>query len=161
MRIENLPKSIADPCVGTGAILDVLSAAGHVGHGADIVDHGWPHSVVRDYLAEPIVMNGVGIVTNPPYRLAQQFIEKALADGASYAAFLRRLNFLESMRRKAFFDRSPPSRIWVSSRRLPMMHRLGWTGPEASSNHAFAWFVYDDSEEKNRVGYFDWKEVIR
>jgi hypothetical protein len=82
LRIEGtaLPRSLTDPCCGAGAILDVLKAAGHIVHGADIIDHGWPHTVIRDYLAEPVVMNGVGIVTNPPYRLALRFIQKALRD---------------------------------------------------------------------------------
>jgi hypothetical protein len=45
---------------GAGAILDALSVAGHIVHGADVV----PHTVIRDYLAEPIVMNGA-----PPINL--------------------------------------------------------------------------------------------
>jgi hypothetical protein len=45
MRIETLPKPIADPCCGSGAILDVLSEAGHIVHGADIADYGWPATI--------------------------------------------------------------------------------------------------------------------
>ena len=157
-KIESVPRSVADPACGSGAILDVLRAAGHNVHGADIVDYGWPHTVVRDYLAGPVEMNGVAIVTNPPYRLAQKFIQKALDDGTRFAAFLLRLNFLESMRRKEFFETHPPSRVWVSSRRLPMMHRHGWTGSKAPSNHCYAWFVWDESREKARLNFFDWKE---
>ena len=158
LKIESVPRSVADPACGSGAILDVLRAAGHIVHGSDIVDYGWPHTVVRDYLAGPVEMNGVAIVTNPPYRLAQKFVHKALGDGTRFAAFLLRLNFLESMRRKEFFETHPPSRVWVSSRRLPMMHRLGWTGRKAPSNHCYAWFVWDESREKWGVGFFDWKK---
>jgi len=156
-KIESVPRSVADPACGSGAILDVLRAAGHIVHGSDIADYGWPHTVVRDYLAGPVEMNGVAIVTNPPYRLAQKFIQKALDDGTRFAAFLLRLNFLESMRRKEFFETHPPSRVWVSSRRLPMMHRHGWTGSKAPSNHCYAWFVWDESSEKDRLYFFDWK----
>ena len=67
LKLESLPRSIADPCCGTGAILDVVAAAGHFTFGSDVVDYGWPNTVIRDYLAAPIEMNGVGIVTNPPY----------------------------------------------------------------------------------------------
>src|ERR1700730_1145523 len=95
MSIERLPESIADPCVGTVVILDVLKAAGYSIYGADIVDHGWPYTVIRDYLAEPVAMNGVGIVTNPPFRLAEQFIRKAIADRCQFHAWLLRTNFLE------------------------------------------------------------------
>jgi hypothetical protein len=33
--------------------------------------------------------------------------------------------------------------MWVSSRRLPMMHRFGWDGPRATSNTCYAWFIWD------------------
>ena len=97
MHIERLPLSIADPCCGNGAILDVLKEAGHVVFGTDIVNYGWPHTVIRDYLAAPIIMGDVAIVSNPPYRLAEKFVRKA--DGCQYHAWLLRLNFLESIRR--------------------------------------------------------------
>jgi hypothetical protein len=87
MRIERLPASMADPACGRGAILDVLEAGGHIVR-ADIVDYGWRATVVRDYLNEPILMSDVGIVTNPPYRLAEQFIRKAISDGCHYHAWL-------------------------------------------------------------------------
>jgi hypothetical protein len=157
MAIERLPKSIADPCVGSGAILDVLKSAGHIVHGADVVDYGWPHTVVRDYLAEPVEMNGVAIVTNPPFRSAEKFIRKAIADGCHYHAWLLRTNFLESIGRLPLWRDHPPSRVWVSSRRLPMMHRDGWDGPKATSNQAFGWFVWDDSTDKRRFDHFDWR----
>ena len=76
-------------------------------------------------------MHDVGIVTNPPYRLALEFVQRALSDGSTYSAFLLRLNWLESMRRKSFFEANPPSRLHIFSRRLPMSNRLGWTGKEA------------------------------
>ena len=42
LKIESVPRSVADPACGSGAILDVLRAAGHMVHGSDIVDYGWP-----------------------------------------------------------------------------------------------------------------------
>jgi hypothetical protein len=116
-------------------------------------------------LIEPVEMNGVGIVTNPPYRLAGAFIRKAIADGADYHAWLLRLNFLEAQCRMALWRDHPPSRIWISSRRLPMMHREGWNGRKASSNMTFAWFVWDHRDGSPRyptaptIGWFDWKVV--
>jgi hypothetical protein len=109
MAAEKLAASIADPCCGKGAVLNVLKGAGHIVFGADIRDYGWPHTIVRDYLTEPVEMGCVGIVTNPPYRLALQFIQKAISDGCQYHAWLLRLNFLESMTRKAFFEFNPPA----------------------------------------------------
>lgn len=158
MRAERLPRSVADPCCGAGSILDTLKEAEHVVHGADIIDRGWPHTIIRDFLEAPILMHDVGIVSNPPYRLALQFVEKAIADRCGYHAWLLRTNFLESMGRMAFFERSPPSRLHIFSRRLPMMHRENWTGPRASSNTSYAWYVWDSRGGDNRpqLNWLDW-----
>lgn len=154
--IERLPKHIFDPACGNGAILNVLASKDFYVTGADIVDYGWPGTRVQDYLTAP--SGGTAVVTNPPYKLAAAFVVKAVQE-TTYAAFLLRINFLESTRRLSFFRDHPISRIWVSSRRLPMMHRLGWAGPEASSNCAYCWFVWDrQSSDRNRVDWFDWKD---
>jgi hypothetical protein len=58
-------------------------------------------------------------------------------------SLLLRLAFLESMKRTAILERSGLRAVHVFRRRLPMMHRAGWTGPRASSAMAFAWFVWD------------------
>jgi hypothetical protein len=82
MAIENLPKSVADPCCGNGAILDILrDEGGHIVFGADIHNYGWPHMVRRDYLAEPVMTNGTAIVSNPPYQLALEFFDWREAAG--------------------------------------------------------------------------------
>ena len=146
MRAERLPGSIADPACGKGAILNVLRDEGdHIVFGSDIVHYGWPYTVIRDDLAEPIVMNGTGIVTNPPYRRALQFVQKALADRAIYSAFLMRLAFLESMARKSFFEVNPPTRVHVFSRRLPMRHC------HAASGLRSRWRFGSQGDEENQL----------
>jgi hypothetical protein len=158
MGFESLPRRIFDVCCGNGAILNPLEAAGHYISGTDIKDYGWPGTVIADFLAGPRDLRGIAVVSNPPYRRAQEFIQKVIDGQSPYHAWLLRLNFLESMRRKPFFESHPPSRIWISSRRLPMMHLLGWAGPKAPSNHCFAWFVWDSSPLKMQVRHFDWRD---
>lgn len=160
MRIEELPHSIVDPACGDGAILRVLRPQGHVVRGYDIIDYGWPGTKIEDYTRSPL-RKYAGIITNPPFIHAQAFLEKALME-SSYVAFLLRLNFLESTRRKPFFEKHPPTRVWISSRRLPMMHRHGWTGTNAtSSNQTFAWFIYDRRTRArgNQLRWFDWRDL--
>jgi hypothetical protein len=162
MKIEKLPKAICDPCVGDGAILKVLASAGHAVMGMDIVDRGWPGTVICDYLIAPGPFDA-NVITNPPYRLAFEFLQKAIADGCPFIAFLLRTNFLESQKRKPFFEQHPPTRIWISSARLPMMNRGDWIGRTSSSNTSYAWFVYDtlDASPGPRpvLKWFDWKEL--
>ncbi len=157
IAIDDIPNHIWEPAAGRGAIVRPLQASGRIVEATDLIDYGCGYTGRRDYLMEP-VPNGVGgIVTNPPYSLAQQFVEKAIHE-VTYSAWLLRMNFVESMGRFEFFKANPPARIWVSSRRLPMMHRDGWEGKVSASNICFAWFVWDERvARKSAIDWFDWK----
>jgi hypothetical protein len=86
-------------------------------------------------------IGAAGLVTNPPFQLAQRFAAKAIAE-LDYVALLVRTNFLtERTVRGHWLDAHPPSRQWLSSQRLPMMHRHGWQGPRSSSNTPHAWAI--------------------
>jgi hypothetical protein len=60
MKIERLPLSLCDPCCGDGSLLETLRRGNHIVHGADIQFYRWPHSQIRNYLAEPVHMGDVG-----------------------------------------------------------------------------------------------------
>lgn len=163
LQIEgpHLPKSLWEPAAGDGAIVRPLREAGHQVFASDIADYGLEdcRSGV-DYLSAQRHADAGGIVTNPPYKLAVRFAQKAMRE-VPYLALLLRTNFLESTKRLPFFREHEPARIWISSRRLPMMHRFGWTGPRAPSNTCFAWFVWDSTASQKRiVDWFDWREFV-
>jgi len=163
LRVEDkyIPSSIWEPAAGDGAIVLPMRQAKYKVFASDIADYGLVgcNSGV-DYLNAGLPGKVGGIVTNPPYRLAMKFAEKAINE-VPYVALLLRTNFLESTGRMSFFKKNRPARIWISSRRLPMMHRLGWTGPRTSSNICFAWFVWDKrSRKKCHLDWFDWKDNI-
>jgi hypothetical protein len=156
--IEKLPNQILEPACGSGVIAKVLTELGHTVYTSDVYDYGYPGTDVYDYLTANGRKGDFGVVTNPPYRLAEEFVRKAVEE-SSFVAMLLRLNFLEGIRREKFFAKHPPSRVWVASRRLPMMHRLGWTGKEAPSNQCHAWFVWERGTRDTLVKWFDWKET--
>ena len=160
--IEHLriPHSIWEPAAGDGAIVRPLRAAGYSVIASDIADYGLVGCETGvDYLSEPERPNVEGIITNPPFRLAMAFAEKALGE-VPYLALLLRTNFLESTVRLSFFRKHAPARIWISSRRLPMMHRFGWQGAQAPSNTCHAWFIWDErARQKRIIDWFDWKYV--
>jgi hypothetical protein len=159
LEADYLPRCIWEPAAGDGAMVRPLQQAGFKVIASDITDYGLAGCEAGvDYLcARP--PDGVGgIITNPPYKLAISFAQKGIAE-VPYLALLLRTNFLESVNRLAFFRKYPPARLWISSRRLPMMHRLGWQGPRVASNTCYAWFVWDTaSDEKCKFGWFDWRE---
>src|SRR5262245_54910469 len=94
LEVEILPKKIWEPCVGTGAIANVLEAAGHEVIGTDLVDYdvGYPGGI--DFLMERSAPADC-IVSNPPFKLAQEFVERAL-ELCPRVIFLLRLAFFES-----------------------------------------------------------------
>jgi hypothetical protein len=145
LRVECLPYHLWEPAAGRGAIVKVLRAAGHAVIASDIIDYGdtthFPH---RDFLTEPLPAGCEAIVTNPPFQLAEQFVEHAL-QLCPRVVMLLRLAFLESERRRHILEGRGLARVHVFRKRLPMMHRAGWEGRKANSGMAFAWFVWDRS----------------
>jgi hypothetical protein len=161
---EHLPRIILEPCCGDGTgFVEPLRKAGYEVVARDI-DPDFGFSVadfLNDRLPEGWPFDGaVGIVSNPPFTLAEQFVRKAIA-AAPYSAWLLRLNWLEGCARKRLFDEFPPARIRVSSRRLPF-HRLGYTGPKAASNVAHAFFIWDRAATNSlpEVSWFDFREML-
>jgi hypothetical protein len=130
-----------EPAAGRGAIAHVLPHAGHAVYATDLIDYGCNDRAL-DFLSPAANLRGAeAIVTNPPYRHAQQFVELALTR-APLVAMLLRINFLESERRRGILEGGQLARVLVFRNRLPMLHRDGWTGPKASSTACYAWFIW-------------------
>lgn len=160
LAVEPVPLAVWEPACGPGAIVRSLRASGRAVIATDLVDYGCPDSKARyDFLMEQQAPPGVpAIVTNPPFKLAGEFVEHARRL-VPQTYMLMRLAFLESERRKRLFEGGDLARVWVFSRRLPMMHRAGWEGRKANSAMAFAWFVWDRHHEgPAQIGWVDWKE---
>ena len=67
------------------------------------------------------------IITNPPFNIALEIIEKALDDitDDGYVIMLLRLNFLETKARKDFFDKYMPEYIYVHHKRMSFVEGKG------------------------------------
>ncbi len=140
LRVENLPRHVWEPACGPGAIVNVLREAGHAVVATDLRSYGCPDSEgCIDFLMERRAPAGVeAVITNPPYKLAGEFVQHALTL-VPRVYMLLRLAFLESERRSVILDNGQLARVHIFKRRLPFMHREGWTGPQANSAIAFAW----------------------
>lgn len=107
-KLERFEGRILEPSCGEGHMSRVLEAAGYEVVSRDLVDRGYGE--VADFLAiDNLEWNG-NIVTNPPYKYAQEFVEKALSiipEGKKVAMFLK-LTFLEGKARRALFRSTPP-----------------------------------------------------
>ncbi len=91
-------------------------------------------------------------ITNPPFRLAEQFIERAGQTSSIGFAMIVRTAFLEGQGRfERLFSKNPPSFVLQFTERV-VMHK-GQLAPEGSTATAYAWLVWIDGESPTR---FDW-----
>jgi hypothetical protein len=143
LRTELMPQTIWEPCAGRGAIATVLRDAGHAVITSDLIEYGFSLHSVGDFLQTTAMPAGCeAIVTNPPFKLAEEFVAHALKL-SPLVVMLLRLAFMESERRCGILEGRGLARIHVFRKRLPMMHRDGWEGRKANSGMAFAWYVFD------------------
>lgn len=141
-RLEQFDGRILEPACGEGHISEGLKAAGYEVVSRDLVDRGYGE--VADFLAIDNQEWKGNIVTNPPYKYAQQFVEKALSiipEGKKVAMFLK-LQFLEGKARRALFRSTPPIRVWVSSSRLNCAKNGDFNANQGGAL-AYAWFVWE------------------
>lgn len=160
LKVEKLPHKIWEPACGTGNIVRALREAGHKVFATDLNDRGCPSSIARiDFLLPSIPVECDAIVTNPPFSLAEQFVEIALKR-APLVIMLLRLGFMESKRRSRILDGAGLARIHVFAKRLPMMHRDGWQGRKANSGMALAWFIWDTAHKgPATIDRINWQNV--
>jgi hypothetical protein len=137
------------------------------GHMARALADDWPFVIasdVADYSAESVWSRGgerhlLGdfldpaflpeaasavdwVVTNPPFRLAERFIQRAhdRAPRRGIAMFVRTA-FLESVGRWRLFRRFPPAIVAQFAERVPI-HKGRLAGPGGSTATAYCWMVW-------------------
>lgn len=140
-----------EPCVGGGHIVDVIKRyyPDECVYGVDIVDRGYPNTLVADFLTHDFLGQKFdNVVTNPPYSLAQEFLEKStevVNDGGKIAMFLK-IQFLEGAKRREMFKKYPPKYIYVFVKRQAPWNNgspVDEKGKPWSSTMCFAWFVWE------------------
>jgi hypothetical protein len=140
LAVETFEGTIWEPACGDGAIAKVLEAAGHRVLATDLVDRGYGVPRVDFLLHCP--ERADNIVTNPPFKLANDFARLALERASRKVALLCRLAWLEGQERRALFEASPLARVWVFSKRLAIW-RNGVAEERGGGLIAFAWFVFE------------------
>lgn len=138
---ETFSHKILEPCAGQGHISKVLEAHGYEVESRDLIDRGYGKGGM-DFLKCTDKDLPISIISNPPYRYAQEFVEKGLevvAEGHKCAWFLK-LTFLEGKERRKMFESTPPKIVYVSSSRLT----CGKNGVEwMPSCIAYAWYIFE------------------
>lgn len=138
LKVERFDGGIWEPACGKGHISKVLTENGYQVISSDLVERGYGESRI-DFLMEyrPRAPN---IITNPPFKMANEFIAKGLALTSHKLALLMRLQALEGKERGDIFKSSPLARVHVFSSRLSC-----WKNgvPVDGGMLAMAWFVWE------------------
>ncbi|ESZ60672.1 hypothetical protein NL532_24220 [Mesorhizobium sp. C120A] len=171
---KRLPKVLWEPAAGNGALVLPLRNRGFKVAATDINDWGCPDSESSvDFTSDLAAQYGAslrrshpdfGIVTNPPFGIIEQFVERAVAM-SPYVALLCRLAFLESEGRMNWWKQVGLRRVHLISERLPMMHRHGYVGPKLSNaGMCFCWFIFEPGKRPAHqvpIRWISWKAACR
>jgi hypothetical protein len=134
-------RSVWDPACGDGAMHRALAEYASVAVASDVHDYGWGH-MVRDFLWPDPPVEAEWIITNPPFRLAEQFAFCALSYARFGAALLVRTSFIEGVGRfERLFDVRPPTVVAQFAERVPMVK--GRLDADVSTATAYCWLVWD------------------
>ena len=128
---------------GEGHLSKRFMQLGYNVESTDLIDRGFGQGGVDFLKTIKADYNGEMIITNPPYKFAQEFIEHALAisDQGSYICMFLKLTFLEGQARRALFDKAPPYKVLVFSARQKCAIN-GDFAKTGSSAACYAWFIW-------------------
>lgn len=142
-----------EPAANRGCMVAGLRDGFKTVYASDVFDYG------ARFLRHDFLMPGTApfdadwIVADPPFRLAQEFVERALDLAHVGVAVLVRSVWAEGIGRyEGLFRDRPPSAIVQHVERVPMVR--GRYDPDASTATSYSWFVWD-----SRAGpgtRFDW-----
>ena len=141
---ESFSNKIWEPAAGLNHITNVLLDHGYYVFASDLIKR-LPEITAQDFLTTGMQWDG-DIITNPPYSLASQFVEKAmdiLQPNRKLAMFLK-LTFLESKGRVSLFRKYPPKTVHISASRIACVKNGQFDNcHHTSSAVCYAWFVWE------------------
>ena len=145
---EKFDGNIYEPACGGGHISKLLHQyyPNSKIYSTDLIDRGYGDKQL-DFLDHDFKeFKFDNIITNPPFKMAQEFIEKALLVSSKKVIMFAKIQLLESKKRKEMFETTPLQYIYVfSERQNPLRNGspLDEKGKPWNSTMCFAWFVWN------------------
>jgi len=171
LRHESFPPGVVlDPCTGTGILARTAVFAGYEFVSAMDI-HDWKGAYPRDELVlqdflewQHQFTEDFSIFMNPPFSKACEFVEKSLELGARKVVCFQRFAWWESLKRKPFWEKNPPARVYVCGERatcwrhdVPDDQRT----PARNTPTAHAWFVWEGGAPNGTLLGHIWKEDVK
>lgn len=138
-----LSKTVWECACGKGHLSDVLKNHGYKVISTDLVDRGYGQCL------NFLTVNGSNmfdcdILTNPPFKYAENFVEKGMdiiKDGRKVCLFLK-IQFLESKKRYELFKKYPLKTVLVYSERQQCAKDADFEKYTATTQ-CYCWFVFE------------------
>lgn len=141
--------SCREPAANRGHMANALIEYFGLVLASDIHDYGVGYRV-DDYLFGPDQSQVDFTITNPPFKLAEQFIERAIRTSKIGCAVIVRAAFLEGVGRyQRLFSETPPTHVLQFTERV-VMHK-GKLSAKGSTATAYAWLVWLKGDEGTKL----------
>jgi hypothetical protein len=144
LSLEQFNGDFLEPCAGDGIVANTIKSIINLAnvYQVELIDRGSNYDYLGDFLSKDFGDRKFNnVITNPPYSLAKDFIDKSLEVTTDKVCMLLKLTFLEGEKRKKWFKQTPLKDVYVYSKRLQMT-RNG-EKMKNSGMICFAWFVWE------------------
>lgn len=151
-RIDLHNDTILEPAAGEGHIVKILKEyyPNNTIIANDLVERKSRFNIQINWNIDFLTFNPSNkfdtVITNPPFSIAQQFIEKALTIANHYVIIFAKIQLLEGNDRRKMFEQFPPRYVYVFSKRVNPLRNgeeFNENGKPWASTMCFAWFVWE------------------
>lgn len=115
---ELLTNTVLDPCCGPGVLSIAANKRGYHVLASDVYNYGYEDQDTQaDFLDKSkfgwLSSGDFSIFMNPPFSLAEEFVERAYEMSPVKIVCFQRFAWWESGGRRKFWDKYRPVRVWV------------------------------------------------
>lgn len=156
--VEPFGGEIWDPACGGGNIITAALCAGLKAHGSDKVRR-YPGAIVLDFLAQGEWPDRVdNIVSNPPFKHAQRFVEIALSITDGKVAMMLPAAWVQGDKRSRWLETTPLARIYFLAPRpsMPPGEVIAAGVKAGNGTTDYAWFIWDHAKDPESTPEIKW-----
>ena len=142
LGLETFSPNIWECACGEGHLSKIFTDAGYNVKSTDLMDRGFGENGIDFLSIDNLQWNG-DVITNPPYKLALDFVLKAKKQGRKKIAMFLKTVWLESESRYEMFQDTefPLKTVYQFSKRVTLYK--GGVKMKNSGMIAYAWYVWD------------------